>query len=104
RALFWGWHPRHRLRRSLLGSASFPGANPEKPPKNFGASRKLPAAVEFSVEPDASVSPVFVSGCAREAEQLRGLLDGQPGEVTEFDQLAGVGFLDGEGDQGVVEE
>src|SRR5262245_46529385 len=68
-----------------------------KSPRNFGASRKFPAAVELSVEPDAGVSPVLVRGCAREAEQLRGLLDGQAGEIAEFDQLAGLGFLGGEG-------
>ena len=48
------------------------------------------------MEPDAGVSPVFVSGCAREAEQLRGLFDRQAGKVAEFDQLADLGLLGNE--------
>ena len=70
----------------------------------FGPSRWLLAAVEFRVQPDAGVRPVFVRGCAREAEYFRGLLDGQAGEVAEFDQLAGLRFLGGQCGQGVVEE
>src|SRR5262245_65042102 len=47
---------------------------------------------------------MFVRGRAREAEQPRGLLEGQAGEVAELDHLAGLGLLGGEGGQGVVEK
>src|SRR5262249_1336518 len=67
-----------------------------------------PMAAELTVEPRPGVIPVASGCCARDAEGLGGLLDGQAGEVAELDQLGlGGGFASearpppGEGGHGV---
>ncbi len=47
------------------------------------------AAVQFVMQPGPRVRPVIVGGRARQAAHFSGLLDGQPREVSQADELSG---------------
>jgi hypothetical protein len=79
------------FRRALTPSVRNP--RPSAPiPDLFFFSRRLlgtrrAIAANLPEEPGASVSPISLSRCRRDAEGLSGLFDGKPSEVAQLDQL-----------------
>src|SRR5262245_56332065 len=54
-------------------------------------------------EPGAGVSPVLIGACARDPEDLGGLLDREAREEAELDELGRVRLLPGQDAQGLIE-
>ena len=55
------------------------------------------------MQPGPCVCPVPVGGGSREPQDLTRLVDGEPGEDAELDELRGLGLMHGQAAQRLVE-